>query len=49
MLCVENISNRSGLPYVCLALFECFCVPGGSLEQFKQVLLSGSLHVLKHN
>ena len=35
--------NKSGLPYVCIVLFWCLCVPKGGLEPFRWVLLSGGL------
>ena len=39
----ENNLNKSRLPYACIALFWCHCVPGGSLEPFRRVILSGGL------
>ena len=32
ILRLENNLNKSGLPYVCIALFWCLSVPGGGLE-----------------
>ena len=45
MLRVDNNLNKSGLPYVCIALFGCL---GGS-EPFSRVLLSGGLLPGKRN
>lgn len=44
---VEYNLNKGGLPYVCIALFRCLCVPGDGLEPFRQVLLSNGLLPLK--
>ena len=39
MLRVENNFNKSGLPYVCIALFGCLYIRWGGLEPFRRVLL----------
>ena len=49
MLRVDNNLNKSGLPYVCIALFGCLCVRGGGSETFSRVLLSGGLLPGKRN
>ena len=47
MLGVENVVDENGLPYVVTALFCCLCVPGGVLEPFRRVILSGGFLHLK--